>query len=166
MSRLLAGLALGAALAGPAAAAGSRTAVVDLGGTRGYVRADQGSPLAAVELFVHAGLDRQTAGQSGLAALVAESVLNTPVDPATGSGQAVALTDAVDARGASISYVVAAQHVRFFLEGTPDGVAEAAPLVARALAAPAFDAAAFSAARAALTERIAAAEGDPRFVGL
>jgi zinc protease len=160
-------LALAAAVAGPAGATAPRTTVADLGGIRAYAHADQGSPLAAVELFVRAGLDRQTAGQSGLAALVAESVLRTPVAARSAdAGPAVPLTDAVDARGASISYVVAAQHVRFYLEGTPDGLAAAGPLVARALAAPAFDAAVFAAARAALTERIATETGDPRFVGL
>ncbi|HEY6233894.1 MAG TPA: hypothetical protein VIW69_02165, partial [Candidatus Elarobacter sp.] len=159
MIRVLAAAALTAVLAVPAAASGPRTTFVDLGSARAYVHADPASPLAAVELFVRAGLDRQTAGQSGLAALVAESVLRTPVGGVT-------LSDAVDARGASISYVVAAQHVRFYLEGTPDALAATAPLVARALAAPAFDPAAVAAARAALTDRIAAEEGDPRFVGL
>lgn len=155
---------LGAALAAPATASAPRTTVVDLGGARAYVHADQGSPLAAVQLFVRAGLDRQTTGQSGLAALVAETVLRTPV-PAAGAEQALPLADAVDARGASVSYVVSAQHVRFYLEGTPAGLAAAAPLVARALAAPAFDAATVAAARTALTERIADDEGDPRIVG-
>ena len=160
---------LGAALAAPAAAApatavGPRSTVVDLGGARAYVHADQASPLAAVELFVRAGLERQRAGQSGLAALVAESVLHTPVAP--GSGTAIPLADAVDACGASIGYVVSAQHVRFYLEGTPAGLAAAAPLVARALSGPAFDVASVAAARAALAERVADEEGDPRFVGL
>jgi zinc protease len=167
VTRALAALVLGAALAAPAAAASApRTTVADLGGLRAYAQADQGSPLAAVELFVRAGLDRQAAGQSGLAALVAEAVLHTPVDSPAGSGPSVPLEDAVDARGASISYVVAPQHVRFYLEGTPDGLAAAAPLVARALAAPAFDPAVLAAARSALAERIAGADGDARFVGL
>ena len=167
MTAILAAAALGAALSAPVAPGTPRTAVVDLGGTRAYVRADQASPLAGVELVVRAGLDRQTSGQSGLAALVAESVLRTPVeDPSAGAGQAVPLTDAVDAHGASIGYVVTAQHVRFYLEGTPGGIAGAAPLVARALAAPAFDRATVAAARAALTERIADEAGDPRFVGV
>ncbi len=159
MIAVLAAAALGAALAAPAAAPAPRTTVVDLGGARAYVHADQASPLAAVELFVRAGLNRQAAGQSGLAALVAESVLHTPVD-------GIPLADAVDARGASIGYVVSAQHVRFFLEGTPAGLAAAAPLVARALAAPAFDPASAAAARIALAERSADEDGDPRFVGL
>jgi len=72
----------------------------------------------------------------------------------------------VDAAGASISYVVSAQHVRFYLEGTPNGVAAAAPLVARALAAPAFDAASLTAARAGLADQLADEEGDPRAVGM
>ena len=166
MIAALAAAALGAALAAPAAAAVQRTTVTDLGGMRAYVHADQASPLAAVALFVRAGLDRQEPAQSGLAALVAESVLQAPVDPSPGSGQAVPLVDAVEARGASIGYVVSAQHVRFYLEGTPDGLAAAAPLVARAFAAPAFDAASVAAARAALAERIADEDRDARFVGL
>ncbi len=159
MTGVLAAAALGAALAAPAAGNMPGTAVVDLGGVRAYVHADQASPLAGVELFLRAGLDRQTSAQSGLAALVAETVLHTPVD-------GVPLADAVDARGASVVYVVSAQNVRFYLEGTPDGLAAAAPLVARALAAPAFDAAILAAARTALADRIADEEGDPRLVGL
>ena len=166
MIAALAAAALGAALAAPAATAVPRTTVTDLGGMRAYVHADQASPLAAVALFVRAGLDRQTPAQSGLAALVAESVLQASVDPSPGSGQAVPLVDAVEARGASIGYVVSAQHVRFYLEGTPDGLAAAAPLVARAFAAPAFDAASVAAARAVLAERIADEESDARLVGL
>jgi zinc protease len=56
--------------------------------------------------------------------------------------------------------------VRFFLEGTPDGIAAAAPLAARALAAPSFDPAVLAAARAALGERIADEELDPAIVGV
>lgn len=160
MTRPLLALALGAALAAPAAAAtGPQTAVVDLGGARVYVRADQGSPLAGIELLIRAGLDRETGAENGLAALVAEIVLHTPVD-------GVPLDVAVDARGAAIGYAVAAQSVRFFLEGTPEGLAASAPLAARALGAPAFDAATLGAARAALGERIGDAEGDARLVGI
>ncbi|MEA2786803.1 MAG: zinc protease [Candidatus Eremiobacteraeota bacterium] len=166
MIAALAAAALAAATAAPVVAAAPRTAVIDLGGARAYSHADQASPLAAVELFVRAGLDRQTSRQSGIAALVAETVLRTPVDPGPGFGQAVPLVDAVDAHGASIGYVVSAQHVRFYLEGTPDGLAAAAPLVARALAGPAFDTATIAAARAVLAARSADEEGDPRFVGL
>ena len=140
----------------------ARAGEVDLGGARGYVRPD-GSPLAGVELFVRAGLDRETTAQNGLAALVAETVLRSPAAAPAG-GAPVQLADAVDARGASLSYAVGAQSVRFYLEGTPDGVAAAAPLVARALAAPSYDAATLTAARSALGERISNDEDDPRLV--
>jgi predicted Zn-dependent peptidase len=153
-------------LAAPVAAAAPRTAVVDLGGTRGYVRADQAMPLAGVELFVRAGLDRETTAQNGLAALVAEAVLHTPAGAsATGIAAAVPLVDAVNDRGGSISYAVGAQSVRFYVEGTPETLAVVAPLAARALAAPSFDAATLASARAALAERIADEEADPRLVG-
>ena len=146
------------AIATSAVAAAPRTSVVDLGGTRAFVRTDAAGPLAGVQLLVRAGLDRQTPAQSGLAALVAECVLHTPVD-------GTALVEAVDARGASISYAVGTQFIRFYLEGTPDGIASAAPLVARALATPSFDRSTLAAARSALGERISDEEGDPRFVG-
>jgi zinc protease len=159
--RPLAAAALVAALAAPAApaAAAPSTTVVDLGGARGYVRPDAGLPLAGLTLWVRAGLDRQAGSQNGLAALVAESVLLTPVDGRP-------LADAVEAQGASLSIAVAPQQVRFFFEGTPEALTAAAPLVARALAAPAFDPAGLAAARAALGERIAANQDDPALVGL
>ncbi len=149
--------ALALALAGPAAAAPATTAV-DLGGARGYVQADPGAPLAAVQLFVRAGLDRQTGAQSGLAALTAEAVLRTPVEGAP-------LVEAVAARGGSLDYAVAVRGVRFTLEAPPEALAGLAALVARALAAPADDAATLAAARGALGERIAEDEHNPIAVG-
>jgi predicted Zn-dependent peptidase len=147
----------------PASAA--PTTVVDLGGPRAYVRGDGVASLATIDVFVRAGLDRETLQQNGLAALVAESVLQTPVTRAGGAAP-IALTDAVDASGASISYTIAPEYVRFSLQGTPDSIAVAAPLVARALAAPSFAAPTLAGARVALGDRIADTEEDLRFVGL
>jgi zinc protease len=172
VSAPLAAAALAAALAAPttvpsaAPAAAPRTAVVDLGAAKGYVRADRGVPLAGVGLLVRAGLDRQTGAQNGLAALVAQAVLETPVGPAAGSGQAVALTDAVESAGASVGFAVSTQHVRFYLEGPPKALALASPLLARAFAAPAFDPATLAAARAALAERISGSDDNTALVGL
>ncbi len=151
-----------------APAAAAPTAVVDLGGPRAYVRADGAAALTAIELYVQAGLDRETAGQNGLAALVAESVLQTPVAsaPAHAKDGPVALRDAVDACGAEVSFVVAPQNVRFSLQGTPEAIALAAPLLARALAAPSFSVATLTAARAALSIRIADQAGDARLVAI
>ena len=171
MTRALTAAVIGGALmvpalgAAPAAALAPRTTVVDLGGPRMYVRADAAAALAGIELFVRAGLDRETTAQNGLAALVAEAVLQTPTPDPTGTGRSVPLTDAITARGASISYAVGPQSVRFYLEGTPEAIAAAAPLAARALAAPSFDPATLTAARAALADRLTDEDSDPRLVG-
>lgn len=144
---------------GSARAASQPTTQVDLGGSRAYVRSDSAASLATVVLFVRAGLDRQTATQNGLAALVAEAVLQTPVD-------GIALSDAVDAHGGSIAFSVAPPYVRFSLEAAPDALPALAALVARALKAPSFEPATLTVARAKLGERIAGDEADPRLVGL
>jgi zinc protease len=154
--------ALGAAvalLAAPAATLAASPATIDLGGVTGYVRPDPGATLVTLELFVRAGLDRQTAAQNGLAALTAEALLHAPVD-------GVPLIDAVEARGGSLSYAVSGQYVRFALEAQPATVAALAPLVARVLAAPSFDGTILTAARGALGDRISDADTDPRLVGL
>ncbi len=158
MSRLLAAGLL-AALAAAPSAGGAATGVAEVGGIRSYVRADQRATLAGIALFVGAGLDRQTPSENGMAALVAQSVLETPVD-----GRA--LLDAVDAGGGSIAFAVTAQHVRFYLEAPAATLPRLAALTARALAAPAFDAPTEAAARAALADRIGEEGRDPRTVGL
>ena len=163
--RVLAAAFTVVALVAPLGAAAAPTSVVDLGGSRAYVRGDAVATLTGVDLFVRAGLDRETADQNGLAALVAQAVLQTPVAPATTTAP-VALSDAVDACGASIGFTIAPGYVRFSLEGTPEAIAQAAPLAARALAAPSFAGATLDDARAALDARIADEEDDVRFVGL
>ncbi|HTW83048.1 MAG TPA: insulinase family protein [Candidatus Sulfotelmatobacter sp.] len=133
--------------------------VVDLGDARAYVEPDATVALTGLELFVRAGLDRQEDRQNGLAALVAQSVLRTPVD-------GVPLADAVEARGGSVTFAVAAQYARFYLEARPEQIGPLADLVARALHAPSFDPATLAAARRELGDRIADAQSDPRLVGL
>ncbi len=156
-------VALGAALAVLSAPLGAPaatpSATIDLGGAAGYVRPDPGATLVGIELFVRAGLDRQTPAQNGLAALTAESLLHVPVD-------GVPLIDAVEARGGSLSYAVSGQYVRFELEAQPAALAALAALFARVLGAPSFDGPLLAAARSALGERIIDADGDPRLVGL
>ncbi len=152
-------LALGLDLAGSSGAAPAPVTTLDLGGATGYVRPDPGAPLAGVQLFVPAGLARQTGTQSGLAALAAETILRTPVD-------GLALVEAVAAGGGSLGYAVAPGYVRFHLQATPDALPRLAALVARGLAAPAYDPPVLAAARAELGDRIAAGEADPVAVGL
>lgn len=157
MRPLLALAALIAVCAAPAGAAAP--APTDAGGAPAYVAADAALPLAGVALVVRAGVDRETATQNGLAALVAEAILRTPVD-------GVALADAVSAHGGALSYTLSTRTVRFYLEAPPEALAALAPLVARGVSAPAFDAAALAAARTSLGERIAGDARDPVLVGL
>jgi zinc protease len=153
-----AALALATLVALTPPGAESATAVVDLGGSRAYVRPDPGLTLCGISLFVRAGLDRQTGDQNGLAALVAQSILQTPVD-------GMPLVDAVAARGGELAVHVSPQYVRFYLEAPGPALPALATLVAGALAAPSFDAA-LTAARTTLTAQIAADERDPRRVGM
>lgn len=153
----LAALLAAVPLAAPAAA--PAPVLADAGGAPAYVAADAALPLAGVSLVLRAGVDREIAGQSGLAALVAEAVLRTP------SG-GVALNDAVSAHGGSLSYTISPRTVRFYLEAPPEAFPAIAPLVAHALSAPGFDAATLAAARAALGERIASDQKNPVLVGL
>ncbi len=155
----LASVALLAVLTGTPAGAFAATAAASVDGVRTFARADQGATLAGIALFVGAGLDRQTAAQNGMAALVAQSILETPVEGRP-------LVDAVDAGGGSIAFAVTAQHVRFYLEAPPAALARLAALTARALAAPSFDAPTVAAARDVLAARIRDEGGDPRSVGL
>lgn len=108
---------------------------------------DAASPLVDVTLVVRAGLNRQTLQQNGMAALVAMSLLRTPVD-------GIALEDAVAARGGSIHFVVDPGDVRFVIEALPtDGPAVLA-LVRQAFTAPAFAPAVVRDARGALIRKI------------
>lgn len=159
---LAAALVLAAAVAMLGAA--PRTTAVDVPGVRAYARSDDGALLTGIVFSVDAGLDREASREDGLAALVAESILQTPVAADDGRPR-LPLTDAVDGRGASLGYVILPREVRFYLEGTSAGIAAAVPLVDAALQAPSFDSATLNAARTALALRINDEESDPRFVG-
>ena len=108
---------------------------------------DASSELVGTELLLPAGLDRQTPRQNGLAALVAEAILQTPVDGRP-------LRDAIDAGGGSIEYTVEPRDVRFYLEGVTGSYAGQIDLFRRALAKPDFGDATLASARAALNARI------------
>ena len=110
--------------------------------------------LTAVELLLQAGLDRQTPHQNGLAALVAEVILRTPVS-VPGTGQTSTLIDAVNARGGSVTYLVEPRHIRFYLETVTSGFAPALAMLHGVLTKPDFSPATLAAARAALNQKIA-----------
>lgn len=114
---------------------------------------DPTSALVGTTFFLQAGRDRQTPSQNGLAALVAEAILSTPVS--VGSSPALALRDAVNGAGGSIVYTVDGRDVRFYLEGLAGSYADMLlPLFAQALAKPDFSAAVLERARANLVRKI------------
>ncbi len=113
---------------------------------------DAGADLVGVEVLLQAGLDRQTPRQNGLAALVAQAILNTPVS--TASGQSQPLQEAVSAAGGSVTFVVEPRHVRFYLEGVTRTFAQSLGLLHSALTHPGFNTATLNAARAAVNQKI------------
>jgi predicted Zn-dependent peptidase len=123
-------------------------------------QSDPAAELAGVEVLLAAGLDRQTAKQNGLAALVAEAILHTPV--ADGS----ALQDAVSGNGGSITYAVDPRGVRFYLEGMSGNFGTLLALLQSALGKPDFSPATLHAAREALDRKIADAQRAPLTVGI
>ena len=124
-----------------------------------YARADAGVPLASIALIVRAGPDRETAGENGLAALVAQTIVRT-------SENGMPLEDAVWARGGALTYSLGVRYVRFAVEAPPDALVAIVPMLARALSNPTFDATTLASARAALDERIGEDEKNPYLAGL
>jgi predicted Zn-dependent peptidase len=148
VNRLAASIALVAAisLGVPAQAAAPIAAP---GGVTVVEQPDSTSDLAGIEVLLQAGLDRQTPRQNGLAALVAESILHTPV---AGSQS---LQQAVSANGGSITYVVEPRHIRFYLESVTRTFPSSVALLHAALTKPEFSTATIGAARSALNQKIA-----------
>ncbi|TAM75858.1 insulinase family protein [bacterium] len=120
--------------------------------------ASASAPVTGMQLFVPAGLDRQPRNRSGLAAVVAQALIETPVN-----GLALAL--AVARAGGSITYTVDGQETHFYLEAAPSHFAEAASLFALALTHPDFGPVAIESAAAYVTQRASASNGDGLSVG-
>ncbi len=121
----------------------SRTSV---DGATLYVETDDGAALGGLEVFVPAGTDHETASQNGVAALVAECVLRTPVD-------GIALRDAVSDAGGSVEYAIDGRATRYYLEGRAAQMPAITALLGRALGAPDFSAVTVNAARVAVSAR-------------
>ncbi|MBV9698980.1 MAG: insulinase family protein, partial [Candidatus Eremiobacteraeota bacterium] len=113
---------------------------------------DDAVSLAGVTVVVRAGLDRQTLKQNGLAALVAQTIIRTPV--ASGSSPLVPLEDAVAAHGGSIHFTVDPSDVRFYVESLSADAPVVLSLFRTALASPNFSAATVRDARAQLVDEI------------
>lgn len=121
---------------------------------------DASSALVGTQVVLQAGLDRQSLKQNGLAALVAETVLKTPV------GGGSTLEAAVAAGGGSITYAVDPRDVRFYIEGLSRSYPALLGLVRGALAKPDFSEATIAAARESLDRKIARDQSTPLTVGI
>jgi len=155
-------LAIGLIAAAPppsqdAAAAGGATIVR---------QADNNATLVGVALVVRAGLDRQTMRQNGLAALVAETIVRTPVTQAQNGVPPAALEDAIAAHGGSIRFTVDPSDVRFYVEVLAEDAPAVLDLLRTAIASPDFSPATVRDARAALVREIAQTQQVALQVGL
>lgn len=126
---------------------------------------DATANLSALEVVIPAGLDRQRPTQSGIAALAAETILQTPVAAVPGQ-KPLALEHAIAAQGAALSYSVEAHDVRFYLEGLPRTYPQALALFEQVLAKPDFSVPTLDAARSALDRKRAQSERLPLSVGI
>ncbi len=122
--------------------------VENAGGTVIVRQSDAAASLVGVTLIVRAGLDRQSMRQNGLAALVAETIVRTPVN-------GVAIQDAVAARGGSIRFTIDPGDVRFYVEALAEDAPAVLDLFRTALAAPDFSPPTIRDARSVLVRQIA-----------
>ncbi|MBV8147638.1 MAG: hypothetical protein JO092_00940, partial [Candidatus Eremiobacteraeota bacterium] len=155
--RLMAAIAA-LALAGAAPSARAATSVPspvveDVDGSTIVRQPDDHVSLVGVALVVRSGLDRQTIKQNGLAALVAETILHTPV-PVSDGRTLLPLDEAVAAGGGSIRYTVDPADVRFYIEALAGDAPAVLDLVRGALAAPDFNPDTVRSARSALVGQI------------
>jgi predicted Zn-dependent peptidase len=159
MLRTSAAAALILALCSNVGAAPAKTTALEVGSAKLYLQSDDTAMLAGLELYVSAGLDRESPQQNGLAALAAQTILEAPVN-------GLALNDAVAARGGSLTCAIGPQYARFYLEAPPAAIGGLATLVSKVLAAPSVTPATIVGARAALADRIADDENNPVAVGM
>lgn len=135
--------------------------VENVGGTTIVRQVDSAASLVGVALIVRAGLDRQTMKQSGLAALVAETIMRTPVGTPP-----VPLEEAIAARGGSVHFTVDPGDVRFYIEALAADAPAVLELLRSAIATPDFSPATIRDARSALARQIAQSQQEALQVGL
>jgi predicted Zn-dependent peptidase len=135
--------------------------LANVGGTTVVQQSDSAASLAGIALVVRAGLDRETMKQNGVAALVAQTILLTPV-----GSPAMPLQDAIAARGGSVRFTIDPSDVRFYIEALAGDAPAVLDLFRTALAAPDFSPPTIRTARAALVRQIAQSQQQALQVGL
>jgi predicted Zn-dependent peptidase len=110
---------------------------------------------------LRAGLDRQTLKQNGLAALVAETIMRTPV-----GSPAQPLEEAIAAHGGSVHFTVDPGDVRFYVEALAADAPAVVDLLRAAIGAPDFSPTTVRDARAVLVREIAQVQQVALQVGL
>jgi predicted Zn-dependent peptidase len=143
------------------AAAMPVASVESAGGATIVSQPDSAATLVGIAFVVRAGLDRQTLRENGLAALVAQTIVRTPV----GSG-GMPLEDAIAARGGSIRFTVDPSDVRFYIEALAADAPAVLDLFRSAVAAPDFSPATVREARSTLVRQIAETQQIALQVGL
>ncbi len=156
--RALLSATLALAAIGPVAARASGEATAPIverhGGGTIVRQPDARASLVGVAIVVAAGLDRQTMKQSGLAALVAQTILQTPVTLPAQSPATMPLEQAVAASGGSIHFAVDPEDVRFYVEALAGDASTAVGLFRQALGSPDFHPVVVRDARAALMRKL------------
>ncbi len=135
--------------------------VDNTGGTTIVRQSDGAASLVGVTLIVRAGLDRQTLKQNGLAALVAETIMRTPV-----GSPAQPLEEAIAAHGGSVHFTVDPGDVRFYVEALAADAPAVVDLLRAAIGAPDFSPTTVRDARAVLVREIAQVQQVALQVGL
>jgi predicted Zn-dependent peptidase len=136
-----------------AAADATQPAVVRQGGVAIVRQSDPQAALVGVEVVIPAGLDRQTIRQNGLAALTAQTILQTPVT-VTGASP-VALERAITASGGSIRFAIDPDNVHFYVEALAQDAPAVLAMFRQALTTPDFAPATVVDARTALSTKLA-----------
>jgi len=154
---------VGAGAAGASPLRYPATVTQATGGMRVSTQADPDALLTGVQIFVEAGLERQTAATNGAAALTAECVARTPVAVA---GASQPLRDAIASLGGSLDYTIEDDNVHYYIEARPDRMPQVLALFGTALAHPDFSAATLPAARAEIVRHAGDGEHNPLHVGV
>ncbi len=148
------------------AAAVPVASVESAGGATIVSQPDSAATLVGIAFVVRAGLDRQTLRENGLAALVAQTIVRTPVVLRARGGGGMPLEDAIAARGGSIRFTVDPSDVRFYIEALAADAPAVLDLFRSAVAAPDFSAATVREARSTLVRQIAQTQQIALQVGL